>query len=132
MMLRTDFDPSGPPLFKIHSNEWWVKILGMQQHNWALIETHNKKITIYFFHDQGIQKACSHEYKFYQLKNRSAVVDSLEFECIQSAELGLQKNGFMKLEDNPGPWIQCCPTGNYFDARNNEERIYSKLGYWID
>lgn len=129
-MVRPNFDTSGPPLFEIHSDEWWVKVLGMLQHNWALIENHNKKITVYFFYDLGIQKACSSQYTIYQLKNRSAVVDSLDFECIKAAELGLQRNGFMKLKDNPGPWIGECPIGNYFDARQNEEGIYSKLGYW--
>jgi len=129
-MNSNDFDPSGPPLFEIYSDDWWVKVLGMLQHNWALIETSNKKTTVYFFHDLGTQKSFSKQYRFYQLKNRSAVIDSLEFESIHEAELGLHQNGFMRLKDNPGPWDGEQPYKNFYDAREVEEGIYSKAGYW--
>lgn len=129
-MVRPDLYPSGPPLFEIHSADWWVKVLGMLQHNWALIETSNKKTTAYFFHDLGIQRGYSKRYKIYQLKNRCAVVDSLDFENIKAAELELQKNGFMRLKDNPGPWESGQPNKNFYDAREDEEGIYSKSGYW--
>ncbi len=129
-MLRPYLDPSGAPLFEIYSDDWWVKVLGMLQHNWALIETSNKKTTAYFFHDLGIQSGYSKRYKIYQLKNRCAVVDSLDFESIKAAELELQQNGFMRLKDNPGPWESSQPNKNFYDAREDEAGIYSKSGYW--
>lgn len=129
-MVRPDLYPSGPPLFEIHSADWWVKVLGMLQHNWALIETSNKKTIVYFFHDLGNQKGYSRQYNFYQLKDRSAVIDSLEFECMEDAVLGLNKNGFMRLKDNPGPWEVEQPNKNFYDAREDEEGIYSKALYW--
>lgn len=125
------FDESGPQLLSINSRDWWVKVLGMLQHNWALIENCEEKVIIYFFHDEGTTKGFLEGYTLRQLRNRCAVVDSLEFESSDQAREALQKNGFERLEDNPGPWEGYEPHGNFYDARMGEEGIYSKGGYWI-
>ena len=128
---KTDFDTSGPPEFFIKSKDWWVKVLGMLQHNWALIEQLEGKIAIYFFHDMGSTKGFLNDYTLKQLKNRCAVVDSLEFNSIDEAKEALYRNGFERLEENPGPWDGYQPYGNFYDARMGEEGIYSKAGHWI-
>jgi hypothetical protein len=130
-MNTSEFDPSGPPLFPISSNDWWVKVLEMLQHNWALIEERNGKFTVYFFHDEGTTKCFPKGYTLSQIRNRCAVVDSLEFDSLEGAQDALRRNHFERLEENPGSWDGCQPHGNFYDARGSEEGIYSKAGYWI-
>ena len=124
------FDLDGPPLFEIRSRDWWVKILGMLSHNWALIEETSTGATVYFFHDGGTTKGFDARFKFHQLDNRVAVVDSLDFESSEEAEHALMRNGFDLLEETPGPWVGMQPEGNYYDARATEPGVYSKGEYW--
>ena len=130
-MNHSEFDPSGPPLLPIISHDWWVKVLEMLQHNWALIEELDGKYIVYFFHDLGTTKRFPKEYTLRQLRNRCAVVDSLEFDSLEDAQGALRRNDFERLEENPGPWDGYQPHGNFYDARGGEEGIYSKAGYWV-
>ncbi len=107
-----------PPVFKINNREWWIKVLGMMSHNWALIETNaDGSATVYFFQDtpEG---------------DRPAVIDSLQFENILAAQQGLRWNGFSLLKKTPGPWLGDVPKGHFYDNRGAGNLIYSKLGYW--
>lgn len=124
------FDLDGPPPFEIKSRDWWIKILGMLSHNWALIEETTAGARVYFFHDAGTTKGFDGSYKSRSLFNRVAVVDSLDFESIEEAEHALMRNGFDLLEENPGPWLGMQPEGNYYDARATEPGVYSKGDYW--
>lgn len=125
-------EPMDPPLFRIGNRDWWVKVLGMCSHNWALIESDpSGRATVYFFHDMGTTLSRSN-YKPRQLKGRSAVVDSLVFDSLSEAKWALERNGFNRLLDNPGPWMGSEPTGHFYDARETEEGIYSRKGYWQD
>jgi hypothetical protein len=120
-----------PPAFQIGNRAWWVKVLGMLHHNWALIEENSDgTITSYFFHDQGGVKSPP-GYSLWQLKNRSAVVDSLLFESLDQARKELERNGFSRLTETPGPWVGGEPKGFLYDARETEEGIYSRSGYWL-
>ncbi|QWE29910.1 hypothetical protein [Polynucleobacter sp. Adler-ghost] len=130
-MKNAEFDPSGPPLFVISSDDWWVKVLGMLQHNWALIDESNKGVTAYFFHDEGIAKGFPPGFTLSQMRNRCAIIDSIEFRTLDEAKEALSRNGFERLEENPGPWDDYQPHGNLYDARETEDRIYSKAGYWV-
>ena len=130
-MNALPFDESGPALFPISSNDWWVKVLGMLQHNWALIDESNGSFTIYFFHDEGFAMGLPRGFTLIQVRNRCAVIDSLEFRTLDEAKEALRRNGFERLEDNPGPWDGYQPYGNFYDARDIEDGIYSKAGYWI-
>lgn len=59
------------------SNEYWIKIVGFLQHNWALIEvSDNNTATILFIHDGAV------------------VFDLINYNSIESAESALLKNGF--------------------------------------
>lgn len=124
-------DPKGPPEFGIRSRDWWFKVVGMLCHNWALIDAHeDQSATIYFFHDMGVTKGPVPKYEHGQLEGRCAIVDSLDFANIGEAQAALRRNGFDRLETNPGTWDLSEPIGIFFDARTSEEGIYSKSGYW--
>jgi hypothetical protein len=125
------YDKSGPPVFNIASRDWWFKPLSTLINNWALIENGaDGTATIYFFHDNGVTQNGSANFRFSQLKGRCAVVDSLDFEDADLAACELEFNGFKELRKNPGPWDGTMPFGTFYDARESEERIYSKGGYW--
>lgn len=125
------FSEDGPPLYEIQSKEWWVKVIGMCCHNWALIERGiGEEVTIYFFHDLGRTKNLLKNYKHCQLKGRAAIVDSLDYPNFEEAEADLKHNGFEEFECKPGPWDGYEPDGAYYDARESEDGIYSKGEYW--
>lgn len=117
---------SGPPVFEIKSKQWWIKIVGMLQHNWALIEEQvGGAATIYFFHDCGTTRNFVPNYKWHELKERAAVVDSLSYPSIPAAKQALEKNGF-RLQETVGLLgTGEIPKGVYYDARATEEGIYS-------
>ena len=107
-----------PPVFKISNRDWWVKVLGMLSHNWALIERNPEgSATVYFFQD-------------HPFGDRPAVVDSLEFQKVMKARQGLTQNGFKRLKDYPGPWMGCEPKGFIYDKRSEANKLYSNGKYW--
>lgn len=126
------FDPSGPPLFHIESKDVWIKIHGMLQQSWAILEPHaDGKATVYFFHDCGSAMMRLKQYSRLQMRNRYAVVDSLEFNSISDAVEGLERNSFRRHGDGPMVGLGEMPKGNYYDARATEERCYSQGEDWI-
>lgn len=115
---RYNFADLKPPVFKISNRDWWVKVLGMLSHNWALIEWNSGgSATVYFFQD------CSHG-------SRPAIVDSLEFPSVLKARQGLEQNGFNLLKSYPGPWMGCEPKGFIYDNRSEKNKIYSNGKFW--
>lgn len=119
-----EIDPSGPPVFKIDSDRWWVKVLGMLQHNWALIEEQPEdgSAVVYFAHDEAPTRGC--------LRNRWAIIDSLEFDCRVSAMLALKLNGFCPVEEASESIYLSAPEGLPYDARATSRKIYSEEDYW--
>ena len=115
---KYNFADLKPPEFKIGNRDWWVKVLGMLSHNWALIERNPQgDTTVYFFQD------CPHG-------SRPAIIDSLEFPSVLKARQGLAQNGFQLLKSYPGPWMGCEPKGFIYDNRNEQNKIYSNGKYW--
>lgn len=114
----------------LDTSDWWVKVLAMLQHNWALVKEHaDKTVTVYFFHDGGTTKNFTgHDYK--SIRGMIAIVDSLDFSSRQKAIEQLKLNQFHRLSDHPGPWQGNEPRGKIFDARSTEPRIYSRGDYW--
>lgn len=124
--------PLDPPNFQISNRDWWVKVLGMCSHNWALIEPQTPSgVVIYFFHDMGTTLR-PNGFKPGQIRGRSGVVDSLSFCSVQDAQQALRGNGFERLVQYPGPWFGFEPMGHFYDARATEEGIYSRKGYWTE
>jgi hypothetical protein len=125
-------DDDGPPLFPIKATQWWFKVIEMCCHNWALIEpASGVGVTIYFFHDVGGTACHGLNFRHWQLKGRSAIVDSLNYESEDAAKQALLFNGFSVYRDLDGVFEIYKPSGEYFDARPTEEGIYSKSGYWL-
>ena len=115
---KFNFADLKPPVFKISNRNWWVKVLGMLCHNWALIEWNSGgSATVFFFQD------CPHG-------SRPAIVDSLEFPSVLKARQGLTQNGFKLLKSYPGPWMGCEPKGFIYDNRSEQNKIYSNGKYW--
>ena len=83
---------------------------------------------VYFFHDLG-QAAHPHDRARGSFK-MSAIIDSLEFTTEAQANRALQRNSFMLLAKNRGPWNGMQPRRPFFDNRHPEFGIYSKEGYW--
>lgn len=115
---KYNFADLKPPVFKIGNRDWWVKVLGMLSHNWALIERNpDGCATVYFFQDQGS-------------KERPSIIDSLEFPTVLKAKQGLIRNGFALLQGYPGPWMGCEPKGFICDSRGERNKIYSTGKFW--
>jgi hypothetical protein len=94
-----------PPIFKITNRDWYVKVLGMLHHNWALVqENDDNTATVYFFHD-------------HPEGDRPAVIDSMNFVDEVAAWDWLELNGFDFLKSYPGPWMGCEPKGFFYDDR---------------
>lgn len=105
-----------PPIFKINNRDWYVKVLGMLSHNWALVqENDDNTATVYFFHDHTENE-------------RPAVIDSMVFEDEVAAWDWLELKGFDLLKNYPGPWMGCEPKGYFYDARGTTELVYSLGG----
>ncbi len=119
-----------PDVLTLDTSDWWVKVLGMLQHNWAVIsENDSGTSTVYFFHDGGTTKNLT-GYDYRAVRGMIAIVDSLEFPDRRSAVQQLSENRFSRLVDHPGPWEGKEPKGKIFDARESEPGIYSTKGYW--
>jgi len=115
---KFNFEDLNPPVFKIGNRDWWVKVLGMLSHNWALIEWNSGgSATVYFFQDGAHG-------------DRPAIIDSLEFKSVLQARQGLFNNDFKILSSYPGPWMGCEPKGFVYDNRNELNKIYSNGKFW--
>jgi hypothetical protein len=115
---KYNFANLNPPVFKISNRDWWVKVLGMLCHNWALIERNpDGNATVYFFQDTPHG-------------DRPAIIDSLEFPSVLNARQALFRNDFQILSRYPGPWMGCEPKGFIYDNRNERNKIYSNGHYW--
>jgi hypothetical protein len=119
-----------PQVFTLDTSDWWVKVLGMLQHNWAVINSNpDGTVTAYFFHDGGTTKNAT-GFDFRHTQNMIAIIDSLDFSSHNEATKQLGTNKFHRLRDHPGPWTDKHPSGVIFDARHTEPGIYSKQAYW--
>lgn len=126
------FDPSGPPLFEIKSRDVWIKIHGMLQHSWAILEQHaDGKATVYFFNDCGSTMLRLKQYSRSQMRNRYAVVDSSDFNLLEDAVIALQRNSFRRHGDGPMVGLGEMPKGNYYDARATEAPCFSHGEEWV-
>ena len=119
--ISVPFEELDPPLFKIKNRDWYVKVLSMLCHNWALIEENaDSTATVYFFQDHAPRE-------------RPAIIDSLQFSEEIEAWGALKHNGFTLLKETPGPWMGAEPKGYFYDARPAAGKgIYSSGEYWKD
>jgi hypothetical protein len=122
-----------PPVFKIGNRDWWVKVLGMESHNWALIEKQDGLRTVVFFFQGSCEYDSSDDHDPLgplRRHNRDPVIDHLEFQSVSEATIELKRNGFSRLKETPGPWMGSEPRGFFYDGREPGRGIYSDRGYW--
>lgn len=93
--------------------DWWVKIVGFLQHNWALpipIESGN---IVIFVDDAG------------------GLFDRLEFVNSDRAHVALQRNGFKQFSRSKKLQEMMCPPNPPFREREHPNGpIYSSGRYW--
>lgn len=99
----------------IQSRDHWFKIVGMLQHNWALVDESRdgSGVTVYFLHD------------------RSGVFDRMHFHDSHSAEVGLRRNGFARFCDDSEVQEFLTPPGPpFWEAEHPNGPIYSSGRFW--
>ncbi|MDC0143484.1 hypothetical protein OAK45_03005 [Verrucomicrobia bacterium] len=68
---------------EIYSRDYYFKVVEFLQQNWALIDEHGSKVTVWFIHDA------------------SGIFDQLDFASVEEAKSGLERNGFRRLSEDP-------------------------------
>jgi hypothetical protein len=131
------------PLDKIILQEepnWYFKVIGMLQHNYAFIhEKPDGSTVVYFLHERGSNLEGffpSETAEIYSpdKKEYPNIVDSLEFPNLQSAQYALERNFFHLIAERGKDFdLDSRPRGKVFiDIRKHESGIYSKQDkYWI-
>ena len=102
-------------IVQIESQDFWIKIVGMLQQNWAVIETNNEHVQVYFMSD------------------RSGVFDVMEFDSEDDASKGLALNGFVRFaEDKEYEKFHDLPQPPYHKDTHPNGPIYSSGKFWVN
>lgn len=98
------------------SQRLWVKVLGMLQQNWCVIEpVGDQTVEMVFFDDHG------------------AVFDWLPAAGLKEAEQALQTNGFFWMHDSPSFYLASgVPKRPKAGERFRDRPVYSSGEYWRD
>ena len=100
---------------EIKHSDFWFKVVGMLQQNWALIDKspYSKKYIVYFINDA------------------SGVFDHINFSSIKSATTALRKNDFRQYSKDPEAqkFIRH-PKPPFFEDRHPNGYIYSSGMFW--
>jgi hypothetical protein len=113
----------------ISSTEWWVKPIAMLQHNWALVDSTDTGVVVFFLHDGGT--TLTFNKRKHGFDDEGIVVDSLTFATMTDALDGLRRNGFTLETEFDHNLTNYRPSRPFFDGRSVEQGVYSKLGYWV-
>lgn len=98
----------------IQSRDFWVKVVEMLQHNWALIEAQGDKVTVHFLHDLG------------------GVFDEIPCGSLHEARTALRINGFCRYDEDPSLANICAPPKSPFRrVKHPNGRIYSSGRFWV-
>lgn len=101
----------------IRSRDYWVKVVGMLEQNWALIETDD---------DQ------SAEVRVFFVGDTSGVFDEMSFLSGEEATRALRNNGFRRYADDRELQSFIVPPAPPFErSRHPSGAIYSSGRYWI-
>ena len=102
---------------EISSRDWWIKIVGMLQQNWALIESNinQEGCTIYFVNDI------------------SGVFDRLHYPYVRSATSDLRRNRFSIYHTKTAEFQIDIPKPEppFFETTHVNGQIYSSGRYWF-
>lgn len=108
-----EVDPAGPPVLEIKSRDWWIMVMGMFSHDWALIDDLEDGTSVAYFMEDSDGMS---EFIDPKLKGRVAIVNLITFPKRTDAEQGLRIMGFDRLEEKPGPWDGEQPKGIFYYA----------------
>jgi len=99
---------------RVISHDYWFKVVGMLQQNWALIENSSADgCRVYFINDIF------------------GVFDELEFANTATAQAALFRNGFSRFkEDKKAQQFLTCPNSPYLRRPHPNGPIYSSGRYW--
>jgi hypothetical protein len=99
---------------EIESNDYWFKIVGMLQRNWALIDTQEGGGVVVYFIDDA-----------------SGVFDRMNFQSMAFARDGLAENGFEPFSENrEAKKFISPPPAQFHEANHPNGPIYSSGEYW--
>lgn len=105
--------PTGESI-RIRSEDYWVKIVGMLQQSWALV-------------DEGVGAGLT---RTYFVDDRSRVFDVLDFGSVRDAELALERNGFLRYAAGAEVQFLTPPQPPFQTAEHPSGRIYSSGKFW--
>ena len=98
----------------IIDRDYWVKVVGMLQQNWALIDDGSEDSAIIHFVQDG-----------------SVVFDSMTVPSREEAEQGLKRNGFKLYSRDPKMQkFISPPQPPFYDDEYFRRPIYSSGEYW--
>lgn len=97
----------------IENRAYWIKVVEMLQHNWALIEEDESNCTVYFVSDTSI------------------VFDRLSFNSTSDAKIALRRNSFSlyKEETDLQDHISS-PEPPFYEVNHPNGPIYSSGRFW--
>ncbi len=107
--------PACAEVMKIKSTDFWVKVVGFLQHNWAIIEEAEKnQFKIFFFDDLA------------------RVFDELEYKLLDDATEALNRNGFSLWEEEDDRFKEHIPKPNlpFSSDKHPNGLIYSSGRFW--
>ena len=93
-------------------SDFWIKVVGFLEHNWAAIEPTETGGVVYFFTDT------------------SQVFDTLEFTSVSYAMGALSHNGFRRFNDEYSEWIPAPEPLLRVGRPARSRPIYSSGEYW--
>lgn len=97
----------------VKNDDFWFKIVGMLQQNWATIEPFQAGYVVYFIGDN------------------SGIFDQLEFIKMDDAERQLLVNGFTRYaQDNQARNFITPPQPPFYKSRHPNGAIYSSGRFW--
>ena len=98
---------------EINNRDYWIKVVGMCQQNWALIAHSGSNNAIYFMNDHG------------------DIFDQIEFISSEAAILALRKNGFSLFAKDSKTQEFIAPPSEPFSFNSHPNgKIYSSGQYW--
>ena len=98
----------------INNRDFWIKVVGMLQQNWALIGKNGDSNAVYFLDDMG------------------KVFDHIDFESVDEAQAALARNGFrLFAEEKKLQEIISSPREPFTYGSHPSGKIYSSGDYWV-
>ena len=97
----------------ITNRDYWFKVIEMLQQNWALIESGDTGVTVYF------------------LSDTSGVFDEIPFETQSAAAAALHLNNFRRFSEDPqAAGFLRCPEPPFHRRPHPNGPIYSSGRFW--